>query len=183
MLKEKYLGLVNLLFSRLDFKDLEVTASLIGRDDFYSEPLKRFKDNRVNDDSKNKILDAVNSMGDLIGFNISFRKNKGDYINGYNWNTSTFVFWNGSDNPDKPSLLPKFDYNRLDNLLSEYHLANKLSRADYESDERYDRISGNYFEWDKINEKIDLMMKLDNLLDRTVEDLEKIQDLLKTELV
>jgi hypothetical protein len=185
-LKQNYIKLLDAIFSRREFKKEIISTSISSGPNDYIEPLSRYKKNRVDKKSKEMVLEAIKDVEVIEGFNITVYLRRGVKENGdlydWNWRSSELTFWSGSDNPNSPSPLPKIEFRRLDNCI-DYYLSRNISRLDLESDEDgLSRIDGNYFEWDKVNDKIDLLIKLDKVFDVSQKSLYSIQNLIRQEL-
>jgi len=185
-LKQNYIKLLDAIFSRREFKKQIISTSISPGSDNYIEPLSRYKKNQVDKKSKEMVLEAIKDVEVIEGFNITIYLRRGVKENGdlydWNWRSTELTFWSGSDNPNSPSPLPKIEFRRLDNCI-DYYLSRNISRLDLESDEDgLSRIDGNYFEWDKVNDKIDLLLKLDKVFDVSQKSLYSIQNMIRQEL-
>ncbi len=185
-MKENFIKLLHAIFSRKEFVKATVEVSISLEGEGYIKPLTMYEKNLVNKKSKEIVLEAIKGIEVIEGFNITVylrrgvKKNRDLYD--WNWRSSEFTFWSGSDDPDSPSPLPKIEFRRMDNCI-DYDLSRNISRLDLESDEDgLSRIDGNYFDWDRVNDKIDLLFKIDKVFDVSQKSLYSIQNMIRQEL-
>ena len=148
---------------------------------------------------KNVIVSDIDKIltdiGEIEGYFFSLKGDRGcnggddeEKMFDSNWKDNTFTFWTGTETDDDPldtSKYGKFEWTTLGDRMgfdNSDGIRSKLWRPGFESDERYSTIDGNYFEYNKVGEKMDLLHELDILLDKHQDEKVKIYNKLKLEV-
>jgi hypothetical protein len=177
-LSKKLITLFERVTSREEFQG-QLFSIVISNKGEYEELLPSHRRARLDDKLKQSLLEALHNKKEINGFNITIEIARGcdDYPYDRDWKSSTFTFWSGSDDDEKPSLLPRFNFRRTSDF-GEHRTVQFMHRYDEEKNEIY----SDYFEWDKVNEKIDLLLELDSQFDEHSKKLIEIHNKLKTEI-
>ena len=136
----------------------------------------------------------MTEIGDIKGYNLTFKGQRcvdynadDDKMFAENWKSNTFTFWSGVEDGEKEidtSTYGKFEWITTGNRESfdSNGIKSKLWRPDWESNERESMIDGNYFEYKKVNETMDLLHEMDMMLDIHQNEKERLYNKLKLEV-
>lgn len=185
-MKENLIKLIDELFKRKEFENGKLSLTLN-----YENIIIGYKKNNVNKETYDLAIEKINST-DVKNFNVTIQIERGidhsSIMYSDDWKSVNYTFYgkdgvvDEDDEDDEGNKYLSFEFNTLGSRES-FRVSEKLRK--FTLTDKYgdpDTIEGNHFDFDTVDKTIDLMIQLDQLLDKQMEEKNVLFNKLRKEL-